>query len=300
MNIKNLFSTKKYQKNISVSETKERYLIIGCFPKLYNLKYDNGSGLSPTVTICNKKSDLEKIFMSLHTWQHNMVMEEKVCSNPTVDANIYHKIYSLNFYIDNLSKYSEDIMGDKWYIKQDRYPYFSGSKGYYPDNKEPKLPPHTPESYSGYRNDIRETKESECPPYSYMSDIYKLKLHDGDYIGISVCENSEAALSYDRTLHNYNYINYEIVTFSSNLSFSKEKMSENIQSYYQKYENRLFDVPANCDFSTPQNAGFHEQQFILDKMEEEHNGIPAVKIVTMQWHLLQYKERTNSLIPVLL
>lgn len=96
MNIKNLFSTKKYQKNISVSETKERYLIIGCFPKLYNLKYDNGSGLSPTVTICNKKSDLEKIFMSLHTWQHNMVMEEKVCSNPTVDANIYHKIYSLN------------------------------------------------------------------------------------------------------------------------------------------------------------------------------------------------------------
>ena len=133
-----------------------------------------------------------------------------------------------------------------------------------------------------------------------MSDIYKLKLHDGDYIGISVCENSEAALSYDRTLHNYNYINYEIVTVSSNLSFSKEKMSENIQSYYQKYENRLFDVPANCDFSTPQNAGFHEQQFILDKMEEEHNGIPAVKIVTMQWHLLQYKERTNSLIPVLL
>ena len=77
MNIKNLFSTKKYQKNISVSEAKERYLILGCFPKLYNLKYDNGSGLSPTVTICNQKSDLEKIFMSLHTWQHNMVMEKK-------------------------------------------------------------------------------------------------------------------------------------------------------------------------------------------------------------------------------
>ena len=48
MNIKNLFSTRKYQKNISDLKTeKERYLITGCFPKLYNLKYDNGSGISP-------------------------------------------------------------------------------------------------------------------------------------------------------------------------------------------------------------------------------------------------------------
>ena len=44
-----------------------------------------------------EKSGFGKIFMSLHTWQHNMVMEEKVVSNPTVDANIYHKICEFKF-----------------------------------------------------------------------------------------------------------------------------------------------------------------------------------------------------------